>query len=188
VPVLIVLVLALSFWTGSKIAAHIAALNSCAYGLYLPHHFDWPEGLWLIAAASGLKHIASYFLKRPVERLTGLSDAMLFYTAACALAALFILQTGVYDDDVRMVMVIAVIVLLGIVAVLMSGGGGSPALRWLAYAAFAFEVIYLYAETVGSILGTASFFFVLAVFVLVIAGLVYFAEKRFGKPISEVTP
>jgi uncharacterized membrane protein len=54
------------------------------------------------------------------------------------------------------------------------------AVRFLGYAVFAAETLYLAFETLGSILGTSGFFLISSVVVGLIAWLVIHLEKRLG--------
>ena len=60
------------------------------------------------------------------------------------------------------------------------GGRMNGAVRFLGYAVFASETLYLASETLGSILGTAGFFLISGLVVAVIAWLVVRLERRFS--------
>lgn len=181
VPLLVLSGFALSRWTSSMSAMHLVAMVSILYGLWVPYYFDLPYLLWVVALAAFLKLVLLFLFEDSIERLTGFSESSAFYLALAVFAALFLLQINVYDDS-RLAMVLMVLfVLSAIVGLLIWRGGASAPLRWLCYSAFAFQVLYLYVETIGSLIGTAGFFLLLALFVLAIAGLVLLTERLLAK-------
>ncbi len=66
------------------------------------------------------------------------------------------------------------------VAAIVLQGRGNGAVRYLAYAMFADEVLYLASQTVGTMLGTSGLFLSSGIFVAVLAWLVIRLERRFG--------
>jgi uncharacterized membrane protein len=59
-------------------------------------------------------------------------------------------------------------------------GRDNGAVRYLAYAVFAAEMLYLASETIGSILGTSGFFFISGLLVAAVAWVVIRLERRFS--------
>ena len=66
-------------------------------------------------------------------------------------------------------------------------GRNNGAVRYLAYAAFAAEMLYLASVTVGSILGTSSLFLFSGLFVAAVAWLVIRLERRFALTTPEAS-
>ena len=64
------------------------------------------------------------------------------------------------------------------VGAIMLAGRDNGAVRYLAYIAFALEILYLAAETVGSILGTSGLFLVSGLVVALAAWVVIALERR----------
>jgi uncharacterized membrane protein len=81
------------------------------------------------------------------------------------------------------------VVILGLaIAAIAVEGRDNGAVRYLAYAAFAAEVLYLSYQTIDSILGTSAFFLLSGLVVALLAFVVVRLEKRFSRPMTEVTP
>ena len=73
------------------------------------------------------------------------------------------------------------------IAAIALDGRDNGAVRFLAYSAFAAEVLYLSYETIDSILGTSAFFLLAGLVVAILAFIVIRLEKRFSRPVAEVT-
>ena len=176
VPLILTIIVGYLLFVQSKSTGYLLGAVALLYAVILPAHFDAIWLCWPLAAIAFAKFFFNLKFHDFWEAQTGLGETALFYSAATGLAALFILQID-YDDQLGLFMGVAMLVIIAVVGLLYLAND-FIAVRWLSYAAFAFEVIYLYIETVGSILGTAGFFFALALFVLFIAFVVYTVEKR----------
>ena len=64
---------------------------------------------------------------------------------------------------------------------LFTHGARSRTIRYVSYAVFVGEILFLYGETVASLLGTAGFFLAVGVTLTLIAGGIYWAERRFKR-------
>ena len=73
-------------------------------------------------------------------------------------------------------------------AALALEGRDNGAVRFLAYATFAGEVLYLSYVTIDSILGTSAFFLLAGLVVAVLAGVVVKLEKVFARRAAENRP
>jgi uncharacterized membrane protein len=76
----------------------------------------------------------------------------------------------------------SIVALGGIVAVLLLAGRDNALLRWLAYAAFVFQLCFVYLVMVGSMLGTAGFFVIGGLTLSVLAWLITRLERRLSGP------
>ena len=176
-PLILIASMVLALWVRSRITAHLTAIASMIFGLYLPYYFNTTGLMWVIVLIGAAKFASAIFMREKVERWMGFAAEHHFYTAMMTLTALFILQIDPYDNQIFSEIALGFL-LLGFIVCVLVWAGQYAAVRWLAYGAFGFEVLYLYVETIGSILGTAGFFLLLALFVLLLAGLIYYAEKR----------
>ncbi len=113
----------------------------------------------------------------PAERVARIDGQLPTHCLLGFLVGTTILQVEWHDDIQRLVPTAAV-ALAGIVAVLLFAGRDSRALRWIAYAGFAFELCFLYAVTLGTMLGTAGFFLAAAVMLGLLAFLIIRVERR----------
>ncbi|PWK65934.1 DUF2157 domain-containing protein [Aminobacter sp. AP02] len=159
---------ALSFWTQSRAARHLIVLSLIFYAVLLGIHYDTLEvGLVLALVSAALLAVAA-LAPIPSERLVQLGGRLPLHALVGFLTGLGMIQIDRLDEQ-GFVMAAAV-ALAVIAAVVIFLGRESRALRWIAYLGFAFELAVVYLVTVGSMLGTAGFFFAAAI---ILAGLAY---------------
>jgi len=189
IPGLIVVVIALVRYTNAGAARHLAtnagAARHLAYLLALAWlgwlYLELPE-IWLAAALFGLGLLAFLIVSLPASPLFRFARdagaAPAFYSFALAILGLAALHTEI--DGLGQEVAIGATTLgvaLGGIAI---AGRLNSAVRFLGYAVFATETLYLAFETLGSILGTSGFFLISGVVVGLIAWLVIRLEKRLG--------
>jgi uncharacterized membrane protein len=121
-------------------------------------------GLWL---ARGADEPAPSFWRRP---------ATAFGAGLIALLAMH-----VESDDLLPLLVVGPMTLGFALYALFTHGARSQAIRYVSYAVFVGEILFLYAETVATLLGTAGFFLAVGVTLTLIAGGIYWAERRFKR-------
>ncbi|MCR9122477.1 MAG: DUF2157 domain-containing protein [Phyllobacteriaceae bacterium] len=121
-------------------------------------------GLWLARRAD---EPAPSFWRRP---------ATAFGAGLIALLALH-----VESDDLLPLLVVGPMTLGFALYALFTHGARSQAIRYVSYAVFVGEILFLYAETVATLLGTAGFFLVVGVILTLLAGGIYWAERRFKR-------
>ncbi len=177
VPLLIVIVIGLVRYTNGGIARHLAYLLALAWLGWF--YIELPE-VWLAALLFGAGILAFLITSLPVSPLYRFARdagaAPAFYSFALAVMGLAALHTEV--DGVGQEIAIGAMTLgvaLGGIAI---AGRLNGAVRFLGYAVFAAETLYLASETLGSILGTSGFFLISGVVVGLIAWLVIRLEKR----------
>jgi uncharacterized membrane protein len=68
----------------------------------------------------------------------------------------------------------------GTVVALRAGGRESRRTRHLAYAGFGAELVYIYVQYLGSMLGSASFFLLAGLVLALGAGVIRRFERRFA--------
>ncbi|SSC73589.1 unnamed protein product [Ciceribacter sp. T2.26MG-112.2] len=184
-PVLSSLVIGLlSAWTGAERARHFIYLLLLGWCGWL--YSLWPEvGTAVAFAAVGLAAFVAVTLPMsPVSRiLGGLGAGPAFYSLVLALLGLGLLHLEWTDG--------AGLALLGIVTIAVTllalalDGRDNGAVRYLAYAVFAGEVLYLSFVTIDSMLGTSAFFLLAGLVVAVLAMVVVRLERLFATRISE---
>ena len=98
----------------------------------------------------------------------------------------FLVGTGMFQiekiDEVGPMIGAAVAALAVIAFALLFAGRESRGLRWIAYLGFAFELCFLYAVTLGSMIGTAGFFLAAGVILAALAFIIIRIEKRIAAP------
>ena len=177
IPGLIVLVIALVRYTNAGAARHLAYLLALAWLGWL--YLELPE-VWLAAALFGLGLLAFLLVSLPMSPLHRFAQeagaAPAFYSFSLAILGLAVLHAEM--DGIGQEVALGATTLgvaLGGIAV---AGRLNGAVRFLGYAVFAVEILYLAFETLGSILGTSGFFLISCVVVGLIAWLVIRLEKR----------
>lgn len=158
--------------------------------------FQWIWWYWLvdgdpwIAAAVAVAAAVVFFalampslLSATVRPRLGISAT--FYPLLLALSALGSLHVTASGSLATAVVAIAILAFC--IAAIVLEGRGNGAVRYLAYAAFASEILYLSYETIDSILGTAAFFLLAGIIVAVVAFVVVRLERRFALGAEEVS-
>ena len=82
-------------------------------------------------------------------------------------------------------LMVGIVTLAAAVAGIALSGRENGAVRYLGYAVFAIETLYLASETIGSIIGTSGFFLVAGLVVALIAWAVIAMERRLSRTGAE---
>ncbi|WP_269930004.1 DUF2157 domain-containing protein [Aminobacter sp. HY435] len=167
-PVLMAVLWGLSLWTRSMAARHLIVLSLIFYALLLALHYDTFEIATVLAVVSAAVLAVAALAPVQVEHILQLGGRLPLHGLIGFLTGIGILQVDLADDGGFVVA--SAIALAVIAAVIVFLGRESRALRWIAYLGFAFQLAIVYGVTVGSMLGTAGFFFAAAV---ILAGLAY---------------
>lgn len=185
IPALVVIVIALVRYTQAGVARHLAYLLALAWLGWLQLEIS---GGWLAFALFALGLVAfllASLTASPLHRLareTGAAPA--FYSFALAVMGLAVLHGEVNGlaQEIAIGATTLAVALGGIVL----AGRVNGAVRFLGYAVFAVETLYLASETLGSILGTSGFFLISGLVVGLIAWLVIRLERRLSaKPVMK---
>ncbi|PYB71327.1 MULTISPECIES: DUF2157 domain-containing protein [Rhizobium] len=182
-----VAIFALAHWTGASRAKHFGYLLLLAWIWWvaiIDEDITWAFSIALCASA------VFFLLTLPRSPLASLHRRLgasaSFYALIMAFSAFSFVQAQLLD---AMSIAILGIVILGLaIAAIALEGRDNGAVRFLAYAAFAAEVLYLSYETIDSILGTSAFFLLSGLVVALLAFVVVRLEKRFSRRTAEVTP
>ncbi|MGH7004566.1 MAG: hypothetical protein ACREIP_11510, partial [Alphaproteobacteria bacterium] len=113
-----------------------------------------------------------------LERLTGWARPIGAYGFLMLMAALAFFQFDRFSEGLRNQVGIGFAILACSIAGLVLSGRRNQAVRWIAYAMFSFEVLYLAFQTVGTMIGTAGFFLTAGILVLLLAAFVIRMERR----------
>lgn len=158
----------LSLWTQSRAARHLIVLSLIFYAVLLGIHYDTLEvGLALSLVSAALLAVAA-LAPALSERLVQLGGRLPLHALIGFLTGMAMVQADRFDE--QGFVIAAAVALAVIAAAIIFLGRESRALRWIAYLGFAFELAIVYLVTVGSMLGTAGFFFAAAI---ILAGLAY---------------
>jgi uncharacterized membrane protein len=177
VPMLILVVIALVRYTNAGIARHLAYLLALAWLGWF--YIELPE-VWVAGLLFGAGLVAFLVASLPISPLHRFARdagaAPAFYSFALAVMGLAALHTEV--DGLGQEVAISAVTLALALGGIAIAGRLNGAVRFLGYAVFAAETLFLASETLGSILGTSGFFLISGVVVALIAWLVIRLEKR----------
>lgn len=182
-----VLLYALTFWTRSVTSRHLIFLSLILFG-FLHYWRDESLATPLVMAllSAGLLAFGEW---RPAQagRWLALGSGLPVHALLGFLTGIGIIQIALVDEQAFLVPSIAAFA--GIIAALLLAGQENRMLRWLAYAAFAFQLCFVYMVMLGSMLGTAGFFVLGGLVLSVLAWLITRLERRFAaRPLEGMRP
>lgn len=178
-PLMAGVVLLLLRYTGAARARHLAYLLLIGWLTWL---YSLHEDTRIAAAffVVGMLVFIAVSLPVPTVRrfMQDVGPAPAFYAFLLSAIGLFLLHTQI-DEGWRLI-VLAIAALAAAVLAIALQGKHNGAVRYLAYAVFAAEILYLASVTIGSILGTSGFFLCAGLFVALVAWVVVRMERRFS--------
>jgi uncharacterized membrane protein len=151
-----------SYWTASAASRHLLLLTAILYGVLMAFTHSVVTGAILLAAASAALFALAILRPDQSERVARIGGLLPLYCLAGFLTGLGMVQLDLADGHARGFAAAASAALAGIAAALVLAGRGSRGVRWAAYAGFATELCLVYWAMVGTMLGTAGFFFAAA--------------------------
>lgn len=185
-PVLAAGVIALAWYTGASRARHLA--YTLVLGWLAFRYVDDPSPLvaWSYAGAGAVLFLLAVLPISPLwvlARRAGSAPA--FYALVLALLGLGLNQVEAADifgagSPSMPALLLAMLAAGFSVAAIALAGRDNGAVRYLGYAAFAVELLYLSLDLAGSMIGTSGLFLFSGVFLALIAWLVIRLEKRFA--------
>jgi uncharacterized membrane protein len=123
----------------------------------------------LVAALGVLATLGAVALEKLRPGLEHAAAAFFAYAIAAAFEGLFALQFLESPSVGRLILLAVFTLILLIAAISHALSAGNRGALWLGYAAFSIEILALYGQTIGSILGTSLFFLIAAVIVALLA-------------------
>ncbi|MCX8281673.1 DUF2157 domain-containing protein [Phyllobacterium sp. 0TCS1.6C] len=189
-PILLLLCAGLAWYTGARAARHLIAILAIVYVFVLRIDLDEAAIFWPAALVGGGLFLVDALRHPLLERWSGWSKAVGAYGFSTLLLVLIFLQFDEFEGTVRGEVMAGFLILACSVAGLSLSGYRNPAVRWIAYSVFSFEVIYLAFKTIGTMIGTAGFFLSAGVLVLLLAVFVMRMERRLKQraQLTEATP
>lgn len=177
-PLAVVALYALTFWTQSRLSRHVLILSALGFAFT----YYWRDEMLFIPLAiiviSALLFVATRLWPATVDRFLGLGSTAPVHALLGFLTGIGIIQLQFVDEPAFLTATIAA--LAGIVVAILLGGRDSKAMRRLAYAAFAFQLVFIYIEMLDTMLGTAGFFLFAGITLMVLAVVITRLEKRFA--------
>lgn len=120
----------------------------------------------IIGVAAALGIVALEKLRPEVDHIAA---PLFVYAIVIAFEGLFALQFFESIPTGRLIVLAIITLGLLIAAIAYALSAGNRGALWLGYMAFSAEILALYSETIGSILGTSLFFLIAAVIVALLA-------------------
>jgi uncharacterized membrane protein len=179
VPLLSAAIALVARLTHTRIGLHSAVWLFLAMFIFIRLDHDARELDWFFAIGGAALFIACAWFEPVVERITHFARALQFYALASSYVGFFGWQFQAWDKDLPSSILLGVVALALTIAALALKGRDHRPVRALSYLVFAVEVLWLAYFTVGSIIGSAAFFFLIGIFVIALALLVVRMEKRF---------
>ncbi|MBB3134097.1 putative membrane protein [Rhizobium pisi] len=184
-PVMAAIVIALVRYTGAERARHLAYLLLVGWLAWLYTLYE-ESAVALAFVVGGMAALVLTAL--PVPRIAFLvrsaGAAPAFYSFLVAAIGFLLLHIKI-EDEWRQLAVLGVVTLAASVLAIALHGRDNGAVRYLAYATFAAEMLYLASVTVGSILGTSGLFLFSGLGVALVAWIVIRLERRFSAGAQE---
>lgn len=168
-----------SYWTQSRPARHLILLSLILYMCLNAVHVDVAALGVSLAIGASLLFLLSVRAPEAVERIAQIGGRLPVHCLFGFLAGLALLQIELVDEGGRLALA-AIATFGGITAALILAGRESRMLRWVAYAGFGLELAFVYAETIGTMLGTAGLFLASGIVLGIIALFIIRMERRLG--------
>lgn len=168
------LVAAAFLWHSWGPGLHLAALALSVFVVLIGYFLDGGHAHALVATLGVLAALVAAGLSKVRPDLDAIAAPLLVYATAVAFAGLFALQF-IESPPLGTAIALAALALVLLLAAISHGlSAPNRAALWLGYIGFSIEILMLYWQTVGSILGTSLFFLIAA---LIVAGLAYVALR-----------
>lgn len=179
-PLMAVIVILLVRYTGADRVRHLAYMLLVVWLAYIYGEDETARTAIAIAAFGAVAYLLAAVPQSPLHALARSAGAApAFYSYLVLLLGLFVLHSefgGVADR-----LFVGVITLGAAITGIALSGKENGAVRYLGYATFAAETLYLASETIGSIIGTSGFFLVAGLVVALVAWLVIVLERRLSR-------
>ncbi|WFU10428.1 DUF2157 domain-containing protein [Rhizobium sp. CB3090] len=189
-PVMAAVLIALVRYVNAPRSRHLAYFMLVGWLTWIFAQYESLHAAVLLAAAGLIVFLAVSLPVSPLMRIARTAGAApAFYAFLIAAIGLFAVHgeigNGVFENNIWVenklpLIVIAFVTLASAIVAIILSGRDNGAVRYLAYVVFAWEILYLASETVGSIIGTSGFFLICGVLVAIAAWLVIRLERRFS--------
>jgi uncharacterized membrane protein len=182
VPPLALGVAAIARLTHTRLGLHSSAWLVLGLFLFIRIEHDAEYLDYAFAVGGAIGFFAFVYFEDMTETATHFARALQFYALAAAFAGLAALQLQLLSGNTGGTILLGIAIIGLAIAALAFRGRDHGQVRTISYIAFSLEVLYLAYQTVGSILGTSLFFFLIGIFVIFLAFLVVRLERRFKSP------
>jgi len=174
---------AVSLWTDSSPSRHLLLLSAMAFAWLLYVDRDSLVAPILLAGIAVAAFALGVWRPDESDRVLRLDGALPVHGLLGFIAGMSAVQLEYYDEP--QFLYIAIAVFAGVVAALVLAGSTSRMLRWLAYAAFVYELGFIYVALIGTMLDTASFFLAAGLVLALIAVVITRIERRMAAAVED---
>jgi uncharacterized membrane protein len=174
---------AISLWTESVASRHLILLSLMHFAVLHYLDTDLITAPLIVAVASVALFGAWVLAPDAVDRIVKLGDHGAPVQGLLGFIAGMSPIQFMFQND-RIFLLIVIVIFAAVIAALVLGGRESRMLRWLGYAAFTYEVIYVYVVLLVSMIGTAGFFLTAGLVVAGLAWAITRIERRLKAPLA----
>jgi len=174
---LMAVIWAVSYWTDSRAARHLALLALMFYALLYAISDDAVAVGIILIAVSVAVFAAAYLAPDAVERFAQLGGPQPIHPLIGFLLGIGLLQAQ-FADNFWPMLLLALFAFAGIVAALVLRGRESRLMRWVAYLAFVMELALLYFITLGTMVETGALFLFSGFALAAVAFVISRIERR----------
>jgi len=167
---------AVSLWTDSSPSRHLLLLSAMVFAWLVYVDSDSLRAPAILAAVSVAAFALGIWRPDESDRILRLDGALPVHGLLGFIAGMSAIQFEYYDEPEFVYVAIAVFA--GVVAALVLAGRSGRMLRWLAYAAFVYELGFVYIALIGTMLDTASFFLAAGLVLALVAVVITRIERR----------
>ncbi|NMG39994.1 DUF2157 domain-containing protein [Chelativorans sp. ZYF759] len=170
---------AVSLWTGSHPARHLLSLVLVFFSWIAYFNTETALVPMLVLVLAGTLFAAER-TSLPMAARLGLGGKPSLHGLVHFLSGMAMLHVLYADDGLHFLLVL--LTLAGVAGALLVAGRDNRGLRWLAYAAFAVELCYVYLVLLGTMLGTAGVLLLAGLGLALLAWVVRRLERRLAGP------
>jgi uncharacterized membrane protein len=153
---------------------HLSALALSLFVVSLGYLLGKGHAHGIVALMGLLAALGAVAIEKLRFDLDHVAAPLFAYAIAVAFAGLFALQFFESPSVGRLLLLAVATLLLLLAAIAHALSRGNRGALWIGYMAFSVEILAIYGETIGSILGTSLFFLIAAI---IVAGLAYAALR-----------
>jgi uncharacterized membrane protein len=158
------------WWPG----LHLSALALTIFIISLGYLMGTGHSHDLVAILGVIAAVGAVATEKFRPNLEHVAAPLFVYAIAVAFEGLFALQFLESITTGRLILLAIITLVLLLAAIAHALSVGNRGALWIGYTAFSIEILALYSQTIGSILGTSLFFLIAAV---IVAALAYAALR-----------
>ncbi len=182
------LVSAAYYWRRWRPGLHLSGLALTGFVVSLGYFLNHGHAHGLVVAIGLGVAAASFVGERLRPDLRGLWPGVLNYGIVIVFCGLFALQF-IESPELDVFILLAVLALAITLGAIYRGlQDHNRGALWLGYIGFSFEILAIYAKTIGTILNTSLFFLVAGLIVSGLAALAHRLHKRGDTPETKTEP